>query len=365
MTKRTKIITALSIGAVLAFAIISIKNKKEAIREIPVMKSYAVVVSNLQIKKAPVKLTLPYFATVMSDQTTTLASRLSARIESISKSGTPVKKGDTVAVLDTRDIKDKQREVQLQIASTKAAIYAKESALQTAKAAHIRTKALMRVKAAPKERFDSELSKIKGITAERSALENKIKILTLTLSELNTSLSYAQIKAGYKGIISKTYVNAGDMAMPGKPLLEIQGEEGKYLLLRMADASDTAEVILDGKTYALTSLHRTFNGLHEYRADVKTDRSSGERVTLSLVTYNDVGIRIPLGALLQKEGRDYCFVIKGARGEAREVEILARGENGVVVGGLKEGERIVVAKPDLLLQILGGRPLSTQKEKRQ
>ncbi len=357
MTKTTKIITALSIGAIVAFAIITIKHKKHALADIPTMKSYAVVVSALKTKNEPITLTLPYIATLMSDATSIISSKFPARVESIMQSGSTVSKGDTLVSLDTQDLKDKQKEVQLQIDSTKVLLLAKKTALETAQASHERTTALMRVKAAPQEKFDNEVSKIQGIKAAIDTLKNKIKILHLTLDELNHSLSYGKILATKNCKVSKTFVHLGDMAMPGKPLLEVEGNGEKYIVLRMAEDKAAKAVIVDGQTYPLKSLHHTFNGLLEYRADINTTRVSGERVTLALVTYTGTGMKLPLNALLQKEGKNYCFVVKGNYADAKEVHIIARGENAVVVTGLKEGEKIVLAKPDLLLQILGGKPV--------
>ena len=352
------------IVAVIAAAVISVKNKKNEIKEIPVMKSYAVVVSSMKAKKEPITLTLPYVATVMSDRSIIVSSRMAARIVSMANSGTAVQKGETVVKLDTRDLEDKQKEIKLQIDSTKIELQAKETALQTAKATHARTKELMKVKAASKERFDTEATTIKSIMAAKTALGNKIKILQLNLSTLNTSLSYANIKATQDGTVSKTFVNTGEMAMPGKPLLEIEGEGGKYLLLRMAKSSNALQVIFENKTYRLTPVNHTFNGLLEYRSDLETDHVTGERISLSLITYKDVGIKLPLNALLQKGGKSYCFVIKGHQTEEREIEILERGENAVVVSGIQEGEALVLAKPDLLLQILGGKPVSIKNERK-
>jgi multidrug efflux pump subunit AcrA (membrane-fusion protein) len=357
MTKTTKIITALLIGVIVAFAIISIKHKKHALADIPTMKSYAVVVSTLKTKKEPVRLTLPYIATLMSDATTIVSSKFPARVESIMQSGSTVKKGDTLVVLDTHDLKDKEKEIELQIDSTKVTLLAKKTALSTAQASHERTKELMRVKAAPQEKFDREVSTIQSITAGIETLTNKIKILHLSLDDINHSLGYGKIQATQNGMVSKTFVHLGDMAMPGKPLLEIEGEGEKYIILRMPDDKTDKAVVIDDQVYPLHALHHTFNGLLEYRADINTTRISGERITLSLVTYTGTGITVPLNALLQKEGKNYCFVVQGTQADAKEVHIVARGENAVVITGLKEGEQIVLAKPDLLLQILGGKPV--------
>jgi len=363
MTKRTKIITALTIGAVIGAGVFAIKKKKHELAEIPIMKSYAMVVSTLDAEKSHVLLTLPYLATVKSDKSVILSSRIAARVEQLAECGSTVKKGETVVSLDQRDLKDKRSALLLQINSTKAELAAKKIALSTTVASHKRTQKLLRVKGASKEMFDKEKSQIEGLKAAITSLENKVSILHANLSEIQTALSYAVLTAPQDATVSKCFINPGDMAMPGKPLLRLESNTGKYLLLRSADRENISALMFEGKEYPLLSLKNTFNGLREYRADILTERPDDEQVSVSLITYDDVGMKVPLDALLQTEGKNYCFIAKGNKTEVRSVEILARGVEGLVVSGLKEGEKVVLAKPDILLQLLGGKPIAVKNSK--
>lgn len=363
MTKKAKIITALAIGAVIGAGILAIKEKKHALSEIPIMKSYAMVVSTLDVKKSHVLLTLPYLATIKSDKSVILSSRIAARVERLAECGSSVKKGETVVSLDQRDLKDKKTALLLQINSTKAELSAKKIALSTAMASHKRTQGLLRVKGASKEMFDKEKSQIEGLKAAMTSLENTVSILHANLSEIQTALSYAVLTAPQNATVSKCFINPGDMAMPGKPLLRLESDTGKYLLLRSADAVNITSLVYEGEQYPTLALKNTFNGLREYRADVLTKRPDDEQVSVSLVTYDDTGVKVPLDALLQTEGKNYCFISKGNKTEVRPVEILARGVEGLVVHGLEEGEKIVIAKPDILLQLLGGKPIVVKQHK--
>ncbi|KYJ85800.1 efflux RND transporter periplasmic adaptor subunit [Sulfurovum riftiae] len=363
MTKKTKIITALVIGAVIGAGILAIKKKKHELSEIPVMKSYAMVVSTMDVKKAHVLLTLPYLATVKSDKSVLLSSRIAARVEQLAQCGSSVKKGDVVVSLDQRDLKDKKTALLLQINSAKADLSAKKIALSTTIASHKRTHDLLRVKGASREKFDKEKSQIESLKAAITSLENRVSILHANLSEIQTALSYAVLTAPQNATVSKCFINPGDMAMPGKPLLRLESDEGKYLLLRSADTVNVSSLLYAGKEYPVLALKHTFNGLREYRADIHTDRPDDEQVSVSLVIYDDAGVKVPLDALLQTEGKNYCFVAHGNKAEVRQVQIVARGVEGLIVKGLKEGEKIVIAKPDILLQLLGGKPIAVKQHK--
>ena len=330
MTKKAKIITALVIGAIIASGIVAIKEKKKALAEIPIMKSYAMVVGTMDVKPIHTLLTLPYLATIKSDKSVVLSSRIAARVSMIKKSGDRVNKGDLLVQLDTEEMT--------------ANINAGKISLNNLLKTHKRTKSLYRVKGASLEQLQKE--------------ESNIAMLQAKLQTLQNQLSYATLISPVSGVIGKTFVSDGDMAMPGKPLLRLESNTGKYLLVRSTDNVPVTSLIYQNKPYPLLALKNTFNGLREYRADIATDRPDDEQVPLSLVTYDDIGTKIPLDALLQTEGRDFCFIVHGDKTEARQVKIVARGVEGLVVTGLKEGEQIVLAKPDILLQLLGGKPIS-------
>jgi len=361
MKLNKKIITAIVAALLLATAVIVIKNKKTALSKIPSMKAYALAVDTMKVQTKKEHLALPYLAIIMSDKSVKLASRVASRVTEIAKSGTEVKKGDIVVRLDDRDLQDKKYTIKLEIDSTKTELSAKQIALNNARATHHRTLKLLKVKGASIEMSQREESTIKGLEAAVRALQNKIKILNTNLSEIGTALSYTILKAPQKGRVSKTFVNAGEMAMPGKPLLNIEDKSGKYLLIRTADRSHAKICIFEKKSYAMRALNSTFNGLNEYRADIETDRANGERVEISLLTYNSRGMKVPFSALLQKDGKNFVFAVQGSQTDAVEVKIVARGENGVIVEGPKEKQEIVLAKPDILLQLLAGKPISVKQ----
>jgi len=102
----------------------------------------------------------------------------------------------------------------------------------------------------------------------------------------------------------------------------------------------------------------TYNGLTEYRAYLDTSLSSGQRVTLSLLTYKAKGMKLPIDALLQKDSKTYCFAVRDNKTKPIELSIIAQGQEGVIVKGLDENTEIVIAKPDILLKLLAGVSIS-------
>jgi len=362
MITKGKVITIVGIVALVFGAVMVIQKKKSSLEETPEMKSYAMVVSSIKSKNEYVELSLPYLALVQSDKNVALSSRISSRIEWMVQCGKTVNKDEMLVRLDTKELKAKQEALELQIDSVKAELVAKNSALLTAQESHARTLTLLKVKGASKESFEKEQSAISGLEAAVISLKNQVKILKAKVSEIQTSLTYANLRSPIDGVVSKCFANRGDISAPTKVLLNIQSENGKYLLVRSANDVDIKALRYENKKYTLHPMQNIYNGLHEYRAYLNTPRSSGERVDVSLLTYADKGTFVPLDALLQKENKSFCFVIEGEKADVVEVKVVAQGVEGVVVTGIKEGKELVIAKPDILLKLLAGVSLTVRND---
>jgi len=337
-----------------------VKKKKKAMAHIPPMKVYHQVVSVTTPRSEAIVLTLPALAEVRSDQDVALSSKLSSRITSMVKSGDKVTKGQVVVTLDHEELLAKKEAISLQIFSLEAEISAQQVALDTALASHKRTKTLLDARGASVEEYDAERSKIASLRAGLKGLSSKKGVLEQNGKEIANLLSYAVITSPIDGMVSSTSANVGVIAMPGKPLLSIQADSGKYLLIRSADDIRPEKVLFEGQSYPLVVLNHTFRGLDEYRADVETGSNSGERLPIRLVIYQGNGTMIPQAALLQKEGQSFCFIPDGDKSSPVPVKIIASGSEGVVVEGLT-ADKVIVAKPDILLKLLAGVPVKVQE----
>jgi len=333
--------------------VVLVKKKKQAMADIPPMKRYHQVVEVTHPITEDIVLTLLALSEVHSDQDVELSSKLSARITSMVKSGDRVTKGQVVVTLDHEDLLAKKEAIVLQMASLEAEIAAQRIALNTALESHKRIKVLLDARGASIEQYDAEASKIASLEAGLKGLSSKVSLLEQNSREVENLLSYAVIVSLIDGLVSSTSANVGVIAMLGKPLLSIQAESGKYLLVRTADDMLPIEVIFEGAHYPLLPLNHTYKGLDEYRADVETKRSSGERLPVQLVIYKGAGTLVPLSAMLQKEEQSLCFVPAGEKALLVSVRVVARGTEGMVVEGLQASE-VIVAKLDILLKLLAG-----------
>ena len=328
MKKILKIVLILAVIAVLVLlGLKAVQNKKAREASAPVAKIYPVVVQTITPKVSSVRLTLPYLAISTNETDVTLSSRIASRVESIKKSGEGVKAGDVVARLDTTDLTAKINAVKISLENQIASLK--------------RTKNLYKVKGASIEQLQKEQSSIAALQA--------------TLKTLQNQLGYAALTTPISGIIAKTMVAAGDIAMPGKALMQISAENGFSLLVRTPEGIDPEALIYKKKVYRLEPLNSTFNGLKEYKAYIDTKGlTAGDRVEIDVVVFQGKGVKLPFDAVLNRNGKSYVLLVDGNRAEPREIHIIQSAQEGAVISDDLKGQKIVIAKPDILLRLVSG-----------
>ncbi len=349
LNKKT-IITSIIVIAIVIMGIVVIKKAKDKDASAPIAKVYDVVVTTHIVKKDSIKLTLPYLAIAKNDKDVNLSSKIPARVNFIKTSGSQVKKGELIARLDATGI-------QSNINSIKAQLEATNTALINMQDSHKRTIELLGVQGASIEQSQKEESKISEISSKKEALTQK-------LNELNNMLTYAVIKSPVNGIISKTMVNVGDVAMPGHPIANIKAKNGFYLLVRVPTDLKITGVEFNNKSFETIPLNSSFIGLAEYKAYTNTtNMTSGDRVEVNAVIYNDAGILLPFDAVINRNGKSYVLLRDGNVAKSQEVNIIESGEQGIVISNNELiGKEIVIAKQDILLKLLTGVSLKVKGE---
>ncbi len=344
---------AISLALVGVAGVKIIKKKQEQEAKAKPPKEYEIVVKSIFPKKERVSLSLPYLAITKSNDDVKISSKIPSRINSIPKSGSVVKKGEVIIKLDDGDLKSKLQALKLNKKSLKSSVKAKKVALQNLYKTHERTKKLLEVRGATKEQFDKEVTNIEALKSGIKTIEYKMKEIDANIKSIINNLTYTTIKAPISGVVTRL-ANVGDVAMPGRPLVGISSDSNGYLLVRLPDSIKATAIIYKDQKISLTPLNTTFNGLLEYLANIDESLAANQKVEVSVVVYDGTGYKLPADAILNREGKSFVLVIKGNRAEAKEIKIVSEGEEGIVVEGVGEDEKLAVAKPDILLKLLSG-----------
>ena len=80
------------------------------------------------------------------------------------------------------------------------------------------------------------------------------------LNQVNAMMSYTQIRAPFSGVISNKMIQAGDMAMPGMPLLSISSAEKLEVKSNVSEAQITQLSKNQAVKIQVPSLGETFEG---------------------------------------------------------------------------------------------------------
>lgn len=353
--KLTVISKALKIGIgitllIFAAAIIVLVRAGKLEAEMPAARNYAVTVSTIKAELQDVNLTLPYLAQTQNDLDVNLASKITARVEYVKNSGAFVKKGEIIARLDATSIEANRKGVESQLAAAK-------TELKNLLAIHKRTLQLLVVKGVSIEQSETEESKI-------AELDSRIESLSQGLNDVSNNLSYAIIRSPVVGQISRTTVNSGDMIMPGQPVATISAGSDFYLMLYVPVNIKVYGVIVKDKNYKAIPLHTTLNGLAAYKVKVDAlGMTTGERVEVDVEVYNGNAIKLPVDAILNRDGISYVFLKENDKTVATKINIIQTGEDGVVIQNNElAGKELVVAKQDILLTLLSGVKIKTEEK---
>ncbi len=324
-----------------------IESVKKADQQTPKAKVYPIVVKTIDTYKKDVTLSLPYLAEVENDKDVLLSSRIAARIMSIKKSGSHVRRGDIIARLDTTTIRSNIKNIHNQILAATVG-------LKNLEATHTRTKELLSVQGASIEESQKEATKIATLKAKIAGLKQKE-------IELQHNLSYALITSPVDGVIAKSIGSVGSMSMPGKALAKISANNGFYLRVRVPTDISVKKVRFAGKEYNAIALGSTFHGLAEYKVYMgNTKLTTGDRVEIDVITYDSKGVLLPFDAILNRNGKSYVLVVNKNKATLKEVHILQSAQEGVVI--LEHfSQKLVVAKPDILLKLTSGYALEVKE----
>jgi RND family efflux transporter MFP subunit len=150
-----------------------------------------------------------YSGTVSSLKKSTLSTRIMGQIDKVLvNEGDHVTKGQLLVKLRSNDIVAQQSQVEANILAAKAAF-------TNAEADFNRITTLYESKSATKKELDDISTQYKMTKAQLTAAEN-------ARMQIKETLAYANIQAPYNGIITDKFINAGDMANPGMPLMAIE-----------------------------------------------------------------------------------------------------------------------------------------------
>ncbi|MCR9226053.1 MAG: efflux RND transporter periplasmic adaptor subunit [Flavobacteriaceae bacterium] len=283
----------------------------------------------------------------------TLSTRMMGYVESLPvKIGQKVNKGDLLISINNGDLRAKKAQVEASI--TEATV-----AFNNAKKDYERFKNLFKESSASQKELDD-------ITARYEMAKARLEAANQMKNEVNSQFTYADIRAPFSGVVTNTYIDAGDMANPGVPLVSVESPGGFEVEAKVAENNISAikvgtiaqvlvkalDTTITGKVSELSASAQNTGGQYVMKVALdETDAKilSGMYATVRLEAENESNgkkvVTVPSEALVHKGqltgvytlGQDNVALLRWLRlGEnyGDEVEVLS---------GLSKGDQYIVS----------------------
>jgi RND family efflux transporter MFP subunit len=195
--------------------------------------------------------------------------------------------------------------------------------------------------------------------SEFDAAQSKFRVADAAMNEAEAMLGYTKVTAPFDGIITRKYADVGDLAAPGKPLLEM--EDARQLRLE-ADVPEAVvdriklgdrlpvriasqEAILEGAVSEIAPASDPNSRTFLVKLDLPSAPGlrAGQFGRVAMPVGETSAIRVPASAVVQRGQMELVFIATDGRAQLRLIKTGERIGNEVeVVSGLSAGESVVV-----------------------
>jgi RND family efflux transporter MFP subunit len=310
-----------------ALALVACHSKKEnASESLPPVAVRTVVV---ETKAQPASEAV--VGTVRAKLRAAIEPKVSARIEALLVApGQMVKTGDLIAQLDPREIQAKLDQ----------ALALREQA----------TRDLAR----SRELLDKKIT----AQADFDAVQARARVAEGAARETETMLGYTKIIAPFDGIVTRKLADVGDLAAPGKPIIEMEDPRalrfeadvpealigqvkiGANLSVQVAEGVAPIDGIVVEVAPVADAASRTF--LVKLDLPAAENTRSGQFGRVWVQTGETKSIRVPASAIMVRGQVECVFVIANQHAQLRIVRTGKRtGGEAEILSGLSSGERVV------------------------
>ena len=294
--------------------------------------------------------------TVIASDRSPIASRMMGYIREINvREGEPVDKDQVLLTIDQSDVTS-------QIRQAEAALAKARSGLANARSNYERFKRLYEQNAVPKQQFEQMRTAYEVAQGDFNAAQ-------AALEQARSQVGYAQIRAPFAGTIVQRMADPGQLATPGQPLLMLMGSGDREIQVEVDDqafakleegdrievgyrTTDGTAASFESEVLRLVGAADPITRTHTVKLNVPADvpLSPGNYVTVNVVLDQKPAVTIPASALHDRAGMQGVFVLDAEdRARFRLVRIgQQRGDEVVILAGLRDGDRVVVSAADHL-----------------
>lgn len=335
--------------AVIIVAVPVIRRKLAIARE-KAPETYPVALEMTSPRLGVLRMHETYLGLFKPKNQATLSSRLSARVVYIAEEGTAVNKGDVVLRLDTADLS--------------ATVEALDIKRQNQEKVYNRDKTLFANGAISQEQLENSQNLYhQAVSAYEAAA---------------AQLSYGVLTAPFDAVVGKRYLQPGDTAIPGKPLLQLDGTGPDYEVYADLPVDTAAkikigseqEIIFNGgfqKARVKAIVPAALNNLMTIKLEI-----SGNKLNIPPGTYVDTrfytfvchGLIVPANSVLHNMNGYLALTVKNGVVHWLPVKVIGGDSASYCVADLDHNVHLGVASQQELLKIYDGQKVKEVWESR-
>jgi RND family efflux transporter MFP subunit len=283
-----------------------------------------------------------------SDLSFRVAGKVLSRLVDV---GAWVKKGDTLATLDTQDYENRLR-------SAEADVISAEAALVNAQGTEARQAKLLKDGWTPKATYDTALQNLQVAEARLKAAKAN---LDLTRDQLN----YTTLKAEFDGVITAVGAEAGQNVNAGQMVVKLARPDDKDGVFNIAETAFTdisttqlevlvwplsnPELAIDGAVREISPVADPVTRTYTIKVTLKNPPAQlrfGMSIGGRLKGGAALTVALPFSALFEKNGSPAVWVLdqQSSSLALRPITVARYEANTVIVaGGLSRGDIVVTA----------------------
>ena len=189
--------------------------------------------------------------TVQAETTSTVAAKLMGTITSVRvREGDRVRQGDVLVTIDERQVDAQRQQAEAPLSEarqveqgTRAAREAATAGAELAAATHRRYLAMLSQESVSRQEFDEVDARQRQARAAlaqsedmQKAAAHRVRQAEAALAAASVSAGDAMVRAAFDGIVAAKMVDPGDLAVPGKPLLNLEKTGGHRVDIQVPEA---------------------------------------------------------------------------------------------------------------------------------
>lgn len=209
-----------------------------------------------------------------------------------------------------------------------------------------------------RDRFQGLLQQKTVSPQEFDVVESRWRVATAALAEAETMLGYARVVAPFDAAVSRKLAEVGDLATPGRPLLELEvpgelrleADVGEALIERLQPQQTVSvrvgrDTVLAGKIAEIAPAADPVSRTFLVKVDLVNPMGvrSGQFGRLAVPLGASPILRVPTAAVLRRGQLEFVMIAVEGTARLRLVRTgRVLGDAVELISGVEPGERVVV-----------------------